>query len=416
MKILLISYYYSLRDSPGSLRARAMAKYLPQNGIEVAVLTYRAQNEAVYFVDNIIGVRDITRDTGPLLFFYAFRIWQKGLRWFGVYRGLCGYWRDAALKHADEIIEHAKPDAILASYPEVEALEIGVALSEKYGLPLISDFRDGLLFEPLEVAAQQHNVVRQHYEGLEARVVAASKLILAVSEPITAYFRERYAHPNVMTLHNGFDTDDIAPDVSLALPSDVINIVHTGRLGMSRQETTGKGRGVDALSASLHMLLERAPEMARKFKLHFVGQLSQAERNCLAPLVEQGVVKLWGHLPRAKALGFQRRADILLLITAPDKASIATGKLFEYLAANKPILALTRGTEAARIVTESGAGVVVSPDKPEKIAEAIEAIIRRDVGLFGGRQEGLIANFSRDRQMAVLASMLKRTGCLQDAL
>ena len=141
MKILLISYYYSLSDSTGSLRARAMAKYLPQNGIEVTVLTYRAQNEAVSFADNIVGVRDITRDTVPLLFFYALRIWQKGLRWLGVYRGLCGYWRDAALKRADEIIERTKPDAILASYPVVEALEIGVALSEKYGLPLISDFQ-----------------------------------------------------------------------------------------------------------------------------------------------------------------------------------------------------------------------------------------------------------------------------------
>lgn len=415
MKILIISYFYSLSDSTGSLRARAMAKYLPRNGIEVAVLACRAQNEEVSFVDNIIGVKDITRDTAPLPVFYALRIWQKGLRWFGVYRGLCGYWRDAALKHAEEIIERTKPDAILASYPVVEALEIGVALSEKYGLPLISDFRDGLLFEPLEVAAQRHNVVRHHYEALEARVVAASKLMLTVSEPISAYFRERYAHPNVMTLHNGFDTDDIAPDVSLALPSDVINIVHTGRLGMSHKDTSGKGRGVDAFSASLHMLLKRAPKMARKFKLHFVGQLTLAERNCLAPLVEQGIVKLWGHQPRAKALGFQRRADILLLITAPDKASIATGKLFEYLAANKPILALTRGTEAARIVSETGAGVVVSPDKPEEIAAAIEAIIRCDAGFFSGRNEGLIANFSRDRQMVVLASMLKRTGCLQDA-
>ena len=101
--------------------------------------------------------------------------------------------QNAALKRADEIIERTKPDAILASYPVVEALEIGVALSEKYGLPLISDFRDGLLFEPLEVAAQQHNAVRHHYEALEARVVAASKLILTVSEPISAYFRERYA-------------------------------------------------------------------------------------------------------------------------------------------------------------------------------------------------------------------------------
>ena len=398
MKILLVSYYYSLSDSTGSLRARAMAKYFPKNGIEVAVLTYGAQKETVSFANNIIGVRDITRNM---------RIWQRGLRWLGVYRGLCGYWRDAALMHADEIMTQVKPDAIFASYPSVEALEIGVALSEKYGLPLISDFRDGLLFEPLEAVAQQHKAVRDHYAALEARVVAASKLIITVSEPISAYFRMRYAHPNVTTMHNGFDTEDMASDVDIALPLDVINIVHTGRLGLSRQETAGKGRGVDALNSSIHMLLKRAPEMALKFKLHFVGQLSMSGQNCLAPLVDQGVVKLWGHLSRAKALGFQHQADVLLLITAPDKASIATGKLFEYLAANKPILALTRGTEAARIVSETGAGIVVSPDKPVDIAEALEKIVRHGGVVDGVRNEEFIMAYSRSRQIAMLASKLK---------
>jgi len=384
-----------------------MAKYLPQNGIEVAVLTYRAQREAVSFDGNIIGVKDVTRETNFLPFYYAWRIWQKGLRLLGFYRGICEYWRDVALSHADEIIERVKPDAILASYPSVEALEIGVALAEKYGLPIISDFRDGLLFESVEEERLHHRATRRHYEVIEAKVVAKSRLVVTVSEPISAYFRERYAHPNVMTLHNGFDSDDIVPDVSIALPLGVINIVHTGRLSTSRLGTSGKGNGVDALSTALRRLLERSPEMAQKFKLHFVGQLSQAEKSCLAPLVEQGIVKLWGHQPRAKALGFQHKADVLLLITAPDKASIATGKLFEYLAANKPILALTRGTEAARIVSETGGGVVVSPDDPEKIAEAIEVIIRHEGILFGGRSEKSIAMFSRDRQMAVFASMLK---------
>ena len=161
------------------------------------------------------------------------------------------------------------------------------------------------------------------------------------------------------------------------------------------------------MSAALHMLLERSPEMARKIQLHFVGQLTTAEKNRLAPLVEKGIVKIWGHKPRATALGFQRKGDILLLITAPEIASIATGKLFEYLAANKPILALTRGTEAARIVKDTGAGMVVSPDSPEEIAEAIGGILRQDGVLFGGRNEKSISVFSRDRQMEMLASELK---------
>ena len=384
-----------------------MAKYLPQYGVEVAVLTYRAQREAVSFVDNMIGVKDVTRDTVLLPIYYAWRIWQYGLCVLGFHRGVQEHWRDTALIHLDEIVERSKPDAILASYPTAEALEIGVAFAERHRLPLISDFRDGLLFEPIETAALLHNATRHYYAALEARVVAASGLILTVSEPISTYFRERYGHQHVMTLHNGYDPKDIVADSSVELPAGVINIVHTGRLGKSRIDISAKGMGVDALSAALRILLERSPETARKVKLHFVGQLTGAEKNRLAPFVEKGMVKLWGQKPRGTALGFQRKADILLLITTPDKASIATGKLFEYLAANKPILALTRGTEAARIVKDTGAGAVVSPDRPEEIADAIGGILRQDGVLLGGRNEKSISVFSRDRQMSMLASMLK---------
>ncbi len=402
MKLLLISYHYSFSDSTGSLRPRAMSKYLPPNGVDVAVLTYRAQNEAVSYLDNIIGVKDITRDTVNLPVYYAWRIWQKGLQKLGFYRSAHEFWRDTALNHADEIINRVKPDAILASYPSIEALEIGATLSEKYGLPFISDFRDGLLYEPVEADRLRQPAVRRQFEALEARIIRISHLVLTVSEPISAYFRKYYAHPEVITLHNGFDPNDILPDMSTALPSGVINIVHTGRLG-----TSEKGRDADALSVAVETLLARKPESALTFKLHFVGQLSQEEQTCLAPLVDKGVVTLWGHQPRAISLGFQRQADALLLITAPDKASIATGKLFEYLAANKPILALTRGTEAERIVREARAGLIASPDKPEEITAVLEELLSTFHALSDKRDEAQIIKFSRVQQMKTLAEKIE---------
>lgn len=403
MRLLIISYYYLLSDSTGSLRPRAMTKYLPSFGVEVSVLTHGQQRNILSVQKKVIAVKNVTRDSSFLPFYYAWRIWQKGLRLIGIYRDPYVYWSDNSLSCAEEIMARAKPDAVLASYPTAAALEIGVTLAERYNVPLISDFRDGVLFEPLETAALEYEATRRHYAELEARAVAASRLILTVSEPISNYFREQYAHPNVMTLHNGYDLDDIAPDMSVELSADIINIVHTGRLGASE-----KGRGVDALSTALRILLVQSPEMARKFQLHFVGKLSQEEQNCLVPLVAQGIVKLWGHQPRAKALGFQHKADVLLLITAPDKASIATGKLFEYLAANKPILALTRGTEAARIVRETGAGVVASPDNSNEIAAAISSFIQQERKTGNVRNESLIATFSRIEQMKQLAEKLKK--------
>lgn len=406
MKILLISYYHLQSDSTGSLRVRAMEKYFPQSGVDVAVLTCREQNEEITFCGNVVGVRDITRKTVPLPLFYISRIWQKSLRRLGMYRGYCASWRDTALRHADEIIERVKPDFILASYPCVEALEIGVALANKYHLPLISDFRDGLLFEPLDPEIGFF-AVRRYYQSVESKIVAISKLIVTVSQPISDYFEKRYAHANVLTLPNGFDVDDVATDSGLALPSDVINVVHTGRVGLSRKVTSGKGRGIDAFSGGLHLLLERVPELSQKLRFHFVGELSGEERKCFLPLIKSGVVKLWGHQTRDLAKEFQRKADVLLLITAPDQASIATGKIFEYLSTDKPILALTRGTAAEKIVLETGAGIVVAPDSPDAIAAALENIVSLKGQIPMKRNADMVNTFSRERQVKLLASRMQ---------
>lgn len=402
MRLLLVSYFYSFNDSTGALRPRAMAKYLPKDGIEVYALTYFPQREDIAFRERVIGLRNITRDTVSRPVYYAWRIWTRALRALGLYRGDLDCWRDVALRQAEAIIGYAQPDAILATYPTVEALEIGLALSRKFGLPLISDFRDGLLFEPIETGALAQRATRKRYTALEAEVVASSRLVLTVSEPISQYFRERYGHANVKTLHNGFDLDDIQPNLDVELPAGVVNIVHTGRLSMS-----SPGMRIDALAAALNLLIARAPELAQKFRLHFIGQLTAAEKTLFAPPATQGVIKIWGPQSRRDAMGLQRKADILLLVTEPDKASIATGKLFEYLFAHKPILALTRGTEAERLIRQTGAGWVVAPDDPERIAAAIEDCVRGTNRSLLHRDEQLVAKFSREAQMKDLAVFLK---------
>ena len=114
-----------------------------------------------------------------------------------------------------------------------------------------------------------------------------------------------------------------------------------------------------------------------------MGELSPAEREALAPLAELGVVRLEGAVERGAALAFQRGADALLLVDHPRPwpASNAPGKLFEYLAAGKPILALCGEGETRRTVGELGAGLWAAPDE----ADAIEEALRR---LWTGWREG----------------------------
>ena len=90
------------------------------------------------------------------------------------------------------------------------------------------------------------------------------------------------------------------------------------------------------------------------------------------------MVEHLGTLDRADTLDLQRSADALILITSRN-SSEATGKLFEYLAAGRPIIALADGNEAARIVRETNTGVTVPPDDVAAIAEAIRRAASGDL-------------------------------------
>lgn len=97
-------------------------------------------------------------------------------------------------------------------------------------------------------------------------------------------------------------------------------------------------------------------------RLLLVGGLDAQEERWLADLHVRELVEVNGQRLSVEAVAAQRAADALLLLTSPGHISQATGKLYEYLAARRPIIALADGNEAARIVSESEAGITIPPD------------------------------------------------------
>ena len=104
------------------------------------------------------------------------------------------------------------------------------------------------------------------------------------------------------------------------------------------------------------------------------GRLDSEEEQLLRAPGLQGIVRHVGALPRGGALALQRAADVLLLITSRN-AGEATGKLFEYLGAERPILALAEGNEAASVIAATGTGRCVPPDDAPAIAAALSDVV-----------------------------------------
>jgi glycosyltransferase involved in cell wall biosynthesis len=118
---------------------------------------------------------------------------------------------------------------------------------------------------------------------------------------------------------------------------------------------------------ALTLLLEQEPRFRTSIELMIAGVISDSERAFLTRGVLADVVRVLGRLPHARALGLQQAADGLLLI--PGGPGATTGKIFEYLAAKRPVFAVTQpGSAAAVLLSEAGAHTIVPPDSPQELA------------------------------------------------
>jgi len=410
--ILYIAYYYPPMKSGGTLRTEKFVKHLKQAGYRVCVLTAAYGQNRFDADQDIIRVKDISHNKNRRgmrkLQWFALRTWTEIQKKIGRYHSIYHWWRENAWRQRDQIMDLARPDLVIATYPPVETLELAHRLSETFHLPLISDFRDGLLFEPIEQRLlRKSRTVRDHYARLEKQAVAGSAWIATASEPITGYFLRHYPGCRAETVYTGFDpeSDSEATCACIADHDDTFLVVYTGRFSLSDSSSSLEG-----FVFAMESLLRQRPEAAVKIRFLIAGEMSAGERKLLSRLERQGVVSDCGLLERKQAIALQKRADLLLLVASASRTSVVTTKVFEYLSAAKPILALSRSDgAAARIITRTRSGWVVPPGDSARIRQTLASIIF-DPGFRESlnRDEAAIASYATGRQVAAIRRQIEK--------
>jgi glycosyltransferase involved in cell wall biosynthesis len=278
-------------------------------------------------------------------------------------------WVPFALPRVLSLAHDRQFDCVVTTSPPQSAHLIGLTLRRR-GFGWIAEFRDGWTFEPPRrawpLAAQRDLDTR-----LERAVVTRADAVVGVTKPIVDDLRARLgADAHVIT--NGFDPDEVelpSLESDPLLAPDRHSLVHTGRMGLARVTPR-------PILEALRLLERDAPELAGRLEVVFAGPLTQDEKELFSAFELNGLVRVTGSLERGRALRLQRAADSLLVITEGSRRrSVATGKLFEYLAAGRPVLVLGEETEAARIVREAHAGFATSASNPRAIAEALRRMV-----------------------------------------
>lgn len=316
--------------------------------------------------------------------------------------GLVG-WLPFALPRALALARRQHFDCVITTSPPQSAHLVGLAL-RRTGIPWVADLRDGWTFDPprgpwptsLQYAADR---------ALEEAVLGRADRIVAVTAPIADDLAERLGR-EVAVITNGFDpeeTESGAAPVNGLLTAGRHSLVHTGRAGVA-------GRSPRSLVEGLVELRRGWPEAAERLEVVFAGPTTAEERALLADERLGGMARSVGTLERPLALALQRAADSLLVVAeGASLRSVATNKLFEYLAAGRPVLVLGEGSEAARIVHEARAGIVAPGSDPVAVAAALRRLVAGEIQPSGAGLDGfawplLAERFEEEIERAVRAA------------
>ena len=383
-RILVVSYPQPPVPSVGGNRWLATAKYLRRLGHEVTTLTTSLMGALPDDArEGVVRARDLA---GESLVRRAFRRPELPASGAGglpadtsppailtrvvVPDAYLLSWVPFAAAAARRLVREREIDCIVTTAPYESTHLIPFALGRAGRPAWIADFRDGWTFEPHRPpfpTRAQAALDRR----LERAVATRADRVLVATRPIGDDLRSRLG---VEPVHapNAWDPD-LEPDASPSGVPDVsgdrMTLVHTGTL------SGGWGRDPRPLLRAVEALVRDEPDLAARLELLLVGRPSEEQSSLLAEFDTGSVVRFAGHVSRPAALAVQRRADALLLVTAPGNRSEATGKLFEYLAAGRPILALAEGNEASRIVAETRTGAAVPPGRVDAIAAALRDFV-----------------------------------------
>jgi glycosyltransferase involved in cell wall biosynthesis len=382
MRLLVANYDYPRPAAAGANRWVVMSKYLRRLGHDVTVVTGSGPGVPPGGDDGIVRTRDpntsvwlrralrrplpaevqdeprnetathrpsflLTKVVVPDTYLLSWHPWAK-----------------ASVRR---LLGSRRIDCLITSGPPHSTHLLGL-VGRRRGAAWIADFRDGWMFEPphemFPTAAQ-----RALNRRLERFVVTRADRVVAVTKPIAEDFHSRLG-VEAELISNGWDpevTQSITATSELIDPTK-FTFVHTGIV-------SGEwGRNPRPLLDAVAALLAADPALAGRIEVLFVGMATAEDLDLLRDERLRGCVRYCPPVERDKAFAVQRAAGALLLLTS-DRVSEATGKLFEYLGAGRPIIALAEANEAARIVAETGTGVCV----PLRDVGAIAAALRSAV-------------------------------------
>lgn len=390
-KVLIITYYWPPSGGGGVMRWLKMSKFLPELGWQPII--YTPENPDASVTDESL-VNEIHADTVEL----KTHIWEP----YNIYRKLTGkkketkfkagfvseassgnwknkisvfirgnflipdprrFWIKPSVKYLSKYLSENPVDLIVSTGPPHSMHLIALALKKNFDIPWIADFRDPWTDIDFYAELRLTKWADKKHHKLEKKVLSKADHVVTVS-PGCARDLNNIVNRKIEVINNGFDPTDFEferPELD-----KTFTISHFGAFNKDRNPV------------ALWKVLGEIVKINSAFKkLLFIQLIGQTDDSVIQEIKKNNLFEnttIIDHLPHQKGLKKLSSSQLLLLPLndAPNVMGILPGKMYEYMALRRPILALGPiKADYAHIINETNSGKVHDFNDSQKIQESI---------------------------------------------
>ncbi len=293
-----------------------------------------------------------------------------------------------------------KPDIIFMESPPLFLGLAGVFLAKIFGANLVTNISDLWPKSLVDAGYVKRGVAVRLCEWLELKIYRLSAGITGQTEGILDFIRTLVPQKPMHLYPNGMDLESMK----------AISIVECGEIrkkyGWAETDIVVGYTGVLGYSQALDQIVEATHDLPSVSSVKFALFGEGPEKQRLEEYIKNHPdlkVQICGHTTRDEILKIQQAIDIA--IVPLSKADIFKGarpsKMFEYMAASKPIIYCGSGEGAEILRSPEGvAGVVVEAEAPKALSKAVLELagsqcIREEMGLIG--RKIVVERFSRSK-------------------
>ena len=349
-KILIISYHFPPNTTVGGLRMQGLAKYLSEFGWEPIILTtilsgnLDAQFRVIQtpYHDVIAswkrrfglkaeeGVKKqygiTTHKNKKSLIDFILIFLSEIITYPDMQKG----WYPYAVEAGSEILKNENIDAMISSSNPETCHLIANELKIRYRIPWIADLRD--LWTQNHY--YQYTPIRRFIETkLELKTLSKADALITVSKNLAETLGTLHKEKRIYTIPNGFDPQEM--NISHVDLTTKFTITYTGGLYQGKRDPSKLFEALDDLNSEGKI-------NSNDIEVRFYGPKEDWMGKEIEGYGLQDIVNDYGVISRDFALEKQRETQVLLLLLwdHPEEIGVYTGKIFEYLAAQRPILAI----------------------------------------------------------------------------